>query len=143
MAHLFLFQRRTIRPLLFLFLIKVWLLSFSLSILCIWLKLKQENSKQSQANELFENCLQAYRGDDGNSSMIQNVLFDAAEEGNIDFDLLWKTKSRKSIFHVAADKRHESIFYLLNEIGSIGDLIIDKNGSRWKQHFAFSCRIGT
>ena len=149
MAHLFLFQR-TIRPLSFLFLIKVWLLSFSLSIL--GLKLKQENSKQSQANELFENCLQAYRGEAGNSSMIQKVLFDAAEEGNIeclimlirfDFDLLLKTIDRKSIFHVAAEKRHESIFYLLNEIGSIGDLIIDKNGSRWKQHFAFSCRIGT
>ena len=98
------------------------------------MKLKQENSKQSQANELFENCLQAYRGDDGNSSMIQKVLFYAAEEGNIeclimlirfDFYLLWKTKDRKSIFHVAAEKRHESIFYLLNEIGSIGDLIID------------------
>ena len=94
------------------------------------MKLKQENSKQ--ASELFEKCLQEYRGDGGNSSVIQNVLFDAAEEGNIeylimlirfDFDLLWKTKSRKSIFHVAAEKRHESIFYLLNEIGSIGDLI--------------------
>ena len=97
-------------------------------------KLKQENSKQIQANELFENCLQAYRGDVRNSSVIENALFDEAEEGNIeclimlirfDFDLLWKTKDRKSIFHVAAEKRHESIFYLLNEIGSIGDIIID------------------
>ena len=94
--------------------------------------LKQENSKQ--ASELFEKCLQEYRGDGGNSPVIQHVLFDAAEEGNIeclimlirfDFDLLWKTKDRKSIFHVAAEKRHESIFYLLNEIGSIGDLIIE------------------
>ena len=68
--------------------------------------------------------------------MIQKVLFYAAEEGNIeclimlirfDFYLLWKTKDRKSIFHVAAEKRHESIFYLLNEIGSIGDIIIDGN----------------
>ena len=99
-------------------------------------KLKQENSKQIQANELFENCLQAYRGDVRNSSVIENALFDEAEEGNIeclimlirfDFDLLWKTKDRKSIFHVAAEKRHESIFYLLNEIGSIGDIIIDGN----------------
>ena len=95
--------------------------------------LKQENSKQ--ASELFEKCLQEYRGDGGNSSVIQHVLFDAAEEGNIeclimlirfDFDLLWKTdRKRKSIFHVAAEKRHKSIFYLLNEIGPIGDLIID------------------
>ncbi|XP_030954299.1 uncharacterized protein LOC115976899 isoform X2 [Quercus lobata] len=99
-----------------------------------WLKLKQENSKQIQAKELFEDYLQAYRVDAGNSSMIEHVLFYAAEEGNIecvimlirfDFDLLWKTKNGKSIFHVAAEKRHESIFYLLNEIGSIGDMIID------------------
>ena len=96
--------------------------------------LKQENSKQ--ASELFEKCLQAYRGDGGNSPVIQNVLFDAAEEGNIeclimlirfDFDLLWKTKMRKSIFHVAAEKRHESIFCLLNEIGSVGGIILNKN----------------
>ena len=66
--------------------------------------------------------------------MIGNALFDAAEEGNIecliklirfDFGLLWKTKGKKSIFHVAVEKRHESIFYLLKEIGSVGDLIIN------------------
>ncbi|KAL0005150.1 hypothetical protein SO802_012711 [Lithocarpus litseifolius] len=110
----------------------LWLLSFSLSI--PGLKLKQENSKQSQANELFENCLQAYRGDIENSSIIPHVLFDAAESGNIecliklirfDFDLLWKTRNSKSMFHVAVEKRHESIFNILNEIGSIGDLIIN------------------
>ncbi|KAK7846880.1 ankyrin repeat-containing protein itn1 [Quercus suber] len=44
-----------------------------------WLKFKQENSKQ--ASELFKKCLQEYRGDD---AVIQNVLFDAAEEGNIE-----------------------------------------------------------
>nr|POE61496.1 hypothetical protein CFP56_46526 [Quercus suber] len=43
------------------------------------------------------------------------------------FRLTEKTKRRKSIFHVAAEKRHESIFYLLNEIGTIGDIIIDSN----------------
>ncbi|KAK4604108.1 hypothetical protein RGQ29_012568 [Quercus rubra] len=98
------------------------------------LKLKQENSKQSQANKLFENCLQAYRGDVENSSVIPHVLFDAAEAGNneclimlirFDFDLLWKTRNSKSIFHVAVEKRHESIFNLLYEVGSIGDLIIN------------------
>ena len=98
------------------------------------MKLKQENSKQSQANELFENCLQAYRGDVENSSIIPHVLFDAAEAGNIecliklirfDFDLLWKTRNSKSLFHVAVEKRHESIFNILNEMGSIGDLIIN------------------
>ena len=98
------------------------------------MKLKKENSKQSQANKLFENCLHAYRGDVENSLVIGNALFDAAEEGNIecliklirfDFGLLWKTKGKKSIFHVAVEKRHESIFYLLKEIGSVGDLIIN------------------
>ena len=43
-----------------------------------------------------------------------------------DFDLLWKTRNSKSIFHIAVEKRHESIFNILNEIGSIGDLIINK-----------------
>ena len=67
--------------------------------------------------------------------MISYVLFEAAEVGNIEFlvklicfnfDLLWKRKdSGKSIFHIAVEKRHESIFKLLNEIGSIGDLIVD------------------
>ncbi|XP_065632304.1 uncharacterized protein LOC111997231 [Quercus suber] len=98
------------------------------------LKLKQENSKQSQANELFEKCLQAYRGDVENPSVIPHVLFDAAEAGNIeclimlirfDLDLLWKTRNSKSIFHVAVEKRHESMFNLLNEIGSVGDIIIN------------------
>ena len=55
---------------------------FSLSI--PGLKLKRENSKQSQANELFEKCLQAYRGDVENPSVIPHVLFDAAEAGNIE-----------------------------------------------------------
>ena len=41
------------------------------------------------------------------------------------FDLLWKTKDSKSIFHIVVEKRHESIFKLLNEIGSIGDLIVN------------------
>ncbi|KAL0014010.1 hypothetical protein SO802_001079 [Lithocarpus litseifolius] len=102
------------------------------------LKLKQENSKQSQVNELFEKCLQAYRDDVENLneiSMISHVLFDAVEVGNteflvklirFDFDLLWKARNSKSIFHIAVEKRHESIFNILNEIGSIGDLIIDR-----------------
>ena len=101
------------------------------------LKSKQENSKHSQVNEFFLKCLQGYRDDVENSnktSVISNVLFEAAEVGNIEFlvkpicfnfDLLWKTKDGKSIFHIAIEKRHESIFKLLNEIGSIGDLIVD------------------
>ena len=101
--------------------------------------LQQENLKQIQANKLFDNCLQVYRDHAENPSVIPHVLFDAANVGNIecliklirfDFDLLWKTKENKSIFHVAVEKRHESIFNLLNEIGSIGNIIIyQKNGS--------------
>ena len=37
-----------------------------------------------------------------------------------------KRKDSKSIFHIAVEKRHESIFKLLNEIGSIGDLIVGR-----------------
>ena len=132
MAHIHSYSVDLFDSLIYLFLIEVWLLSLSRSI--PGLKLKQENSKQSQANELFKKCLQAYRGDVENPSVIPHVLFDAAEAGNIeclimlirfDFDLLWKTRNSKSIFHVAVEKRHEIMFNLLNEIGSVGDIIIN------------------
>ncbi|KAK7845651.1 hypothetical protein CFP56_009086, partial [Quercus suber] len=102
------------------------------------LKSRQENSNHSQVNELLKKCLQGYRGDVENSdetSVISSVLFEAAEVGNIEFlvklicfnfDLLWKRKGCKSIFHIAVEKRHESIFKLLNEIGSVGDLIVGR-----------------
>ncbi|KAK4604110.1 hypothetical protein RGQ29_012570 [Quercus rubra] len=107
--------------------------------------LQQENLKQIQANKLFDNCLQAYRDHAENPSVIPHVLFDAANVGNIecliklirfDFDLLWKTKENKSIFHVAVEKRHESIFNLLNEIGSIGNIIIDQEDGSNMLHLA-------
>ena len=50
--------------------------------------------------------------------MISYVPFEAAKVGNIkflvklicfNFDLLWKTKDSKSIFHIAVEKRHEKI----------------------------------
>jgi len=100
------------------------------------LKLKQENSKQSQAHELFKQCLQAYKNDVENFDEIPEilqVLSVAAEVGNVEFlvklicfdsDLLWKTNNKKSIFHIAVEKRHESIFKLL--IGPIRDIIVDK-----------------
>ena len=98
-------------------------LSFSLSI--PGLKLKQENSKQSQAHELFKQCLQAYKDDAENFNEIpeiSQVLFVTAEVGNVeflvklvrfDFDLLWKIDNERSIFHIAVEQRHESIFNLL------------------------------
>ena len=101
------------------------------------LKLKEEKSKQSQAHELLKQCLHAYKDDIENLNDIPElslVLFIAAEVGNVDFlvelihfdfDLLWKIDNKKrSIFHIAVEKRHESIFNLL-AVGSIRDLLAD------------------
>ena len=98
----------------------------------------QENSKQSKAKKLFEKCLQAYECDVESLERIPKileVLFLAAEVGNIeflvklirfDFELLLKKNNqKKSIFHIAVEKRHESIFILLNELGSIGEIIVE------------------
>nr|XP_023881571.1 uncharacterized protein LOC111993962 [Quercus suber] len=102
------------------------------------LKLKEEKSKQSQAHELLKQCLQAYKDDIENLNEISElslVLFIAAEVGNVEFlvelihfdlDLLWKIDDKKrSIFHIAVEKRHESIFNLL-VVGSIRDLLADR-----------------
>ncbi|MFS7990573.1 putative PGG domain, ankyrin repeat-containing domain superfamily [Helianthus anomalus] len=61
------------------------------------------------------------------------VLFVAAEMGNTKFvvelirqcpDLIWKINdNNQSIFHIAVSHRHESIYNLLHEIGSMKDLI--------------------
>ena len=101
------------------------------------LKLKEEKSKQSQAHELLKQCLQPYRDDIENLNEIpelSRVLFIAADVGNVeflvelihfDFDLLWKINDEKrSIFHIAVEKRHESIFNSL-AVGSIRDLLAD------------------
>ncbi|KAI3512211.1 hypothetical protein L1887_19496 [Cichorium endivia] len=62
------------------------------------------------------------------------ILFVAAETGNTRFlvelirrypDLIWKkNENNQSIFHVAVSHRHESIYNLLYEIGSMKALII-------------------
>lgn len=70
------------------------------------------------------------------SNLIEEVpilLFAAAEVGNTEFvialidyypDLIWQENYRnQSIFHVAILHRHQRIFNLLHEIGSIGSLI--------------------
>ncbi|KAJ9557501.1 hypothetical protein OSB04_012115 [Centaurea solstitialis] len=61
------------------------------------------------------------------------VLFVAAENGNTEFvvelirqytDLIWKVNDdNQSIFHVAVSHRHEGIYNLLYEIGSMKDMI--------------------
>ncbi|KAK7832584.1 ankyrin-3 [Quercus suber] len=102
------------------------------------LKFKQENSKQSVANDLFTECLMAYKRDVEHlieTPEIPQALFDAARVGNIefmvklirfDFDILWTTDNKKSIFHVAVEERHESIFNLLHELGSFGEIIVER-----------------
>ncbi|KAH9624790.1 hypothetical protein KSS87_003733 [Heliosperma pusillum] len=63
------------------------------------------------------------------------VLFGAVEVGNVEFvitlvsrypDLIWKLDEKnRSIFHVAVQFRHESIFRLIFEIGAIKDLLVE------------------
>uniref|UniRef100_A0A7N2L5W8 PGG domain-containing protein n=2 Tax=Quercus lobata TaxID=97700 RepID=A0A7N2L5W8_QUELO len=103
-----------------------------------WLKFKQENSKQSVANDLFTECLMAYKGDVEHlieTPEIPQALFDAARVGNVEFiiklisfnfDILWTTDNNKSIFHIAVEERHESIFNLLHELGSVGKIIVER-----------------
>lgn len=60
-------------------------------------------------------------------------MFAAAEAGNTKFvvelirkypDLIWKVNdNNQSIFHIAVEHRHEGIYNLLYEIGSMKDLI--------------------
>lgn len=104
------------------------------------MKVKQDqNLKQTQAHQLLEEiCVCAYKFDVEKlreNEEFSQLVFVAAEVGNVeflielirfDFDILWKTdKKRRSIFHIAVQERHESIFYLLNEIGSIKNLIVE------------------
>ena len=123
---------------------KVWL-SFLLLLLLSVPGSNNEESKQFEANLLFEKCLQAYKSDVGRfidiPDGISEVLFDAAKVGNIefliklihlDFDLLWKwTRDEdKTIFHLAVEERHESIFSLLHELGSVGGIIVSRTNER-------------
>ncbi|MFS8021097.1 putative Sterol-sensing domain, PGG domain, ankyrin repeat-containing domain superfamily [Helianthus anomalus] len=70
-------------------------------------------------------------GEEGKYS--PRVLFVAAEMGNTEFlveiisqcpDLMWTVNANKqTIFHVAVSHRHERIYNLLHEIGSMKDVI--------------------
>ncbi|KAI3738011.1 hypothetical protein L2E82_28029 [Cichorium intybus] len=70
---------------------------------------------------------------DGKRMFSSRILFVAAEMGNTKFvvelirqypDLIWKVNdNNQSIFHIAVSHRHESIYNLLYEIGSMKDLI--------------------
>ncbi|KAJ9553234.1 hypothetical protein OSB04_017279 [Centaurea solstitialis] len=68
-----------------------------------------------------------------NKKYSSRILFLAAEMGNTNFvvelirrypDLIWKVNDdNQSIFHIAVKHRHEGIYNLLYEIGSMKDLI--------------------
>ncbi|KAD7479089.1 hypothetical protein E3N88_02225 [Mikania micrantha] len=68
-----------------------------------------------------------------NKTYSSRILFVAAEMGNVTFvvelirlypDLIWKVNDDKqSIFHIAIKHRHEGVYNLLYEIGSMKDLI--------------------
>ncbi|XP_052622874.1 uncharacterized protein LOC111903468 isoform X2 [Lactuca sativa] len=68
-----------------------------------------------------------------NQKFSSRVLFVAAEMGNTEFlvelirqypDLIWKKNdNEQTIFHVAISHRHEGIYNLLHEIGSMKDMI--------------------
>ena len=102
------------------------------------MKFKQENSKQLAANELLTECLKAYKWDVDNlteTPEIPQALFEAARVGNNEIvvklirfnpDILLTTDKDKSIFHIAVEKRHESIFNLLKELSSLGDIVIHR-----------------
>ena len=113
------------------------LLSCSLSFL--GMKVKQDqNSKQAKARELLKKiCAGVYISDGGNSlenEEISQLIFVAAKIGNVEFliefirikpDLIWKKDTEgRTIFHIAVQERHDSIFCLLNELGSIKNLIL-------------------
>ncbi|XP_074343605.1 uncharacterized protein LOC141682811 isoform X2 [Apium graveolens] len=106
-----------------------------------YLRVKEENEEQSQqfyAHKLVYFILDhiLLNEDCEILSLIEEVptlLFAAAEVGNAEFviaiidyypDFIWKENYRnQSIFHVAILHRHQRIFNLLHEIGSIGSLI--------------------
>ncbi|KVI04975.1 Ankyrin repeat-containing protein [Cynara cardunculus var. scolymus] len=72
--------------------------------------------------------------DDGTKRYRSRMLFVAAEMGNTSFvvellraypDLMWKVNDdNRTIFHIAIMHRHQGIYNLLLEIGSMKDLIL-------------------
>jgi hypothetical protein len=113
----------------------VWLLSCSLSFSGIK---QDQNTKQTKAHQLLkEICVYAYKSDVENlreNEVISQQLLVAAKVGNVEFLievirmninlLLIVDKNSRSIFHIAVEERHKSIFNILNELGSIKDLIL-------------------
>ncbi|KAF4390837.1 hypothetical protein G4B88_015727 [Cannabis sativa] len=99
----------------------------------------RKSHKQSKAlilvKELWKQILKD-RSDSEIKDLIRGptrLLLDAAEVGNHDFivalicsyhDLLWECdRERRTIFHIAVENRHDEIFRLIHEIGSIKSII--------------------
>ncbi|KAF4376749.1 hypothetical protein F8388_025620 [Cannabis sativa] len=99
----------------------------------------RKSHKQSKAlilvKELWKQILKD-RSDSEIKDLIRGptrLLLDAAEVGNHDFivalicsyhDLLWECdRERRTIFHIAVENRHDQIFRLIHEIGSIKSII--------------------
>ncbi|KAI3790600.1 hypothetical protein L2E82_03761 [Cichorium intybus] len=100
---------------------------------------KEKEDVQQLLAKLPDRLYKLIKGHDGEQPKHQpikyssRVLFIAAEMGNTEFivelvrqypDLLWKTNDdEQTIFHVAVINRHEGIYNLLHEIGSMKDTI--------------------
>lgn len=94
----------------------------------IWQRIVQKSKSQ------IDDIIRGPRTRIGNRDVYNSrMLFVAAEMGNTVFiielirlypDLIWKVNNdNQSIFHVAVIHRHESIYNLLYELGSMKDLI--------------------
>ncbi|CAH1433446.1 unnamed protein product [Lactuca virosa] len=94
----------------------------------IWQRIVQKSKSQ------IDDIIRGPRTRIGNRDVYNSrMLFVAAETGNTAFiielirlypDLIWKVNNdNQSIFHVAVIHRHESIYNLLYELGSMKDLI--------------------
>ncbi|KAL1223220.1 Ankyrin repeat-containing protein ITN1 [Cardamine amara subsp. amara] len=97
-----------------------------------------EAKMRSLAHKLVEDIwnLVIQKSDEEVSNLLRRptrLLFDAASCGNVEFlvilirsypDLIWKVDRRnRSLFHIAAINRHETIFNIIYELGAIKDLI--------------------
>ncbi|XP_021750389.1 ankyrin repeat-containing protein ITN1-like [Chenopodium quinoa] len=108
-----------------------------------WMNVRNEERKQEQADaqdaiKVTEIAWKKVIEEDEDmvSDLVNRpwrLLFVAAKMGNADFlrtliyiypDVIWKVDEKnRTIFHIAVEYRHEEIFKLIHEFGSIKDLI--------------------
>ncbi|CAI9272252.1 unnamed protein product [Lactuca saligna] len=103
-------------------------------------KISENTSKKHDERGTATNNMNAALQENARPKYSSRILFVAAEMGNTRFiielirlypDIIWKVNDdNQSIFHTAVKHRHEGIYNLLYEIGSMKDLITplkDKN----------------